>query len=493
MAISEQQREIFRHPVKWFFQEEEDVIPRKELGSMMFGTMGQVVMFGMAGSWFFHFCTNVLKLDPRVVGQMTGAIAVFDSVIDPVAGAIIDSRTFKDGRKLVPWIRNFAPVCAVLSFLLFINWNFQSAALKIIYCVAIYLIWDALHSFVNTSLLGMTAAISPFSSQRARAVQWMDIGVMIGFFMPELLLPMLSDGGAFGMTQQRVYIIFAVILCLGGGALMLAATGLKERVVSVNKSKSNPFAMIFNVLKHNHILMLFLVMDMIRAASPNVTHIFVFQQVSYTWGDRVIPAPVLVTLFTVLAGLPGAALKLVAVKVADKMGGMKRVMIIATLTDVVCRVITFFVGFDTIPKLVVVYIFETIVQIPWGIYGIAQRALLSDSVDLVEWKTGQRTEGITMSARNLTMKLGGGLRRLVMGYSLNWLQYDASLVELRIPQNDHFQRNVWGVFKLGLAGGAFLGLIPLLLIRYPDSLKRQVEAELAQRRIAAKAEEEELV
>jgi hypothetical protein len=38
------------------------------------------------------------------------------------------------------------------------------------------------------------------------------------------------------------------------------------------------------------------------------------------------------------------------------------------------------------------------------------------------------------------------------------------------------------VYKLGIACGAALSLIPLLLIRYPDSLKAQVEADLAERR-----------
>jgi len=489
MALSEQQKDVLRHPVKWFKTHGEDEIPRKELSSMLFGTMGQVVMFGMAGNWFFHFCTNVLKIDPRAVGQMTGAVAAFDAMVDPVAGTVIDSHQFKDGRKLVPWIRNLAPPCALLSFLLFVNWNFQNTALKIAYCVAIYLIWDTLHSFLNTSLMGMTAAISPFSSQRARTAQWMDIGQMIGFFMPELLMPMLSDGGAFGMTQQRVYLIFAVILCLGGGFLMLSATGLKERVTAIQGSRSNPFKMIFNVLRHNHILLLLLLMDLIRCASPNINMIYVFQQVNYQWGGRVISGAALVTILTVLAGLPGAALKLVAVKVADKMGGMKRVMIIATLTDVACRVITFFIGYNTMTKIILVYVFETIVQIPWNLYGIAQRALLGDSVDFVEWKTGQRTEGITMSARNLSMKLGGGLRRFIMGYTLDWLQYDASLVELKLPQNAHFQRNVWGVFKLGIGAGAFLSLIPLVLMKYPDTLKAQVESELAERRAMAEGKE----
>ena len=51
-------------------------------------------------------------------------------------------------------------------------------------------------------------------------------------------------------------------------------------------------------------------------------------------------------------------------------------------------------------------------------------------------------------------------------------------------QNATFLRWVWPLNQLGPALGAVLYLIPVLCIRYPASMKRQVEAELAQRREA---------
>ncbi|MDR1463707.1 MAG: hypothetical protein LBJ11_00190 [Oscillospiraceae bacterium] len=38
------------------------------------------------------------------------------------------------------------------------------------------------------------------------------------------------------------------------------------------------------------------------------------------------------------------------------------------------------------------------------------------------------------------------------------------------------------MYRLGPAVGLALGLIPLLLLRYPNSLKAQVESEMAARR-----------
>ena len=496
MALTEQQKDVIRHPVRWFMNHGPEEIPRKELAGILFATLGQSAMFGMAGAnWFFHFCTNVLMIRPETVGMMTGIVPFFDAAIDPVVGVAIDSVKFKDGRKLVPWIRNFAPFAAVMALLLFVNWNIQSVGLKVFYCVAVYLIWDTLNSFLNTSLMGLTAAISPHSSQRARSVQWMDIGVLIGSFFPELLLPALSVNqetgrGMLGMTQQQIYLLFGAIMCLGGGLLYLSAIGVKERVRSMDSSGTrNPFKK-FAILRHNHILLLFVLFDLFRAASPFVNEVFVYQQMSYPWfGGRTISAGALVTVLLILAGLPGASLKLVATKIIDKVGSMKRVLIIAVITDIVARVIAWAFGISTIPRLIMVFVMDAINNIPWGVFGIAQKAMIADSVDYVEWKTGKRTEGVTMSARNLTIKLASGVRRFMIGQSLGFLQYDASLVAKGIAQNAHFNKWVWPTYKLGVACGGLFSLIPLILMKYPDSLKQQVESELAERRAMAQEKE----
>jgi Na+/melibiose symporter-like transporter len=442
----------------------------------------------MVGSKFFHFCTNVLMIPDITVGKMTGAITVFDALNDPVAGALIDNHRFKDGRKLLPWIKITSPFIAALAFLLFVDWNLASAGAKVFYCVAVYVMWDALYSFQDAALWGMTAAISPVSGQRARATQWADIGTFFGGLLPGLLMPMLSGDGAFGLNQRQVYLIFAAALCLGGGCLVLAAMGMSERVRSVPAPADTPREKLRGVahnigsLRNNYVLLLFLASEVLKSCSPNVNEIYIYQQMTYSVWGKVIHATVLVTILGALAGLPGSAIKFAATKVADRVGGMKRVMLLAAFAELAVRVIQFAVGIQTLPRLILVYVVDVVSGLPNGIKNIAMRAMISDSVEYVEWKTGERTEGITMSIRNLMSKLSGAIQKFIQGYCLRFLQYDPRLVERNLPQNAHFHKWVWPVFKLGPALGLALSLIPLLLLKYPDSLKRQVEDEMAQRR-----------
>ena len=501
MARTQSQREALRHPIRWLRRREPEQpgeIPRRELSGLTLGLMGQNHIFGMAGGdRFFHFCTNVLGLDPVTVGTITGATALFDGINDPIAGAIVDRTRFKDGRKLMPWLKLTSPAIGILSFLLFINWGF-STALAITYCVIIYVLWDIAYSFQDAALWGMTAAIHEDTRQRARTIQWADIGVFLGGLLPSLTMPMLGSG-AFGLTQGQTYFYFALFLCLGGGFQALFTLNMTERMRSLpetdakNRATHPVRAVWQNIirLRHNHILLLFLAIRILESITPNVADIFMFQHMeNYNWFGWSVHPTVLWTIFVAVTGFPGAALKPFALKITDRVGSMKRVLVIGRVTAIITRVLGFLVGVRTPWGMFVVALLEGISHLPNSLFNIAQRALLSDSVEYVEWKTGYRTEGITMSVRNFMAKFGGALRRYVQGVTLNWLQYDAAKIEAGVPQTAHFNRWIWPVFRMGPVIGFVLSMIPLLLVYYPDSLREEVEGDLAQRRAAAELTKE---
>lgn len=62
------------------------------------------------------------------------------------------------------------------------------------------------------------------------------------------------------------------------------------------------------------------------------------------------------------------------------------------------------------------------------------------------------------------------------------LNYSAEAYDAGQPLSPEFDHWVWPLFILGPIVGSVLNLIPLLFIHYPDSLKKQVEAELQKRR-----------
>ena len=493
------QRSALRHPLRWLRNSQPenpdgDDIPRRELSSLSVALTGQNHIFSMVGSdRLMHFAVNVLRIDPVHFGAVMAGTVFFDGFNDLAAGAIVDNHRFKDGRKLLPWLKFTSPLIAIFSFLLFTNVGLPPA-LALIYTVAMFLMWDVAYSLHDAALWGMTAAIHPNSRQSARTVQWADIGVFLGGLLPGLTLPMLGGGGAFGLNQQQVYFIFALFLCLGGGFMTLFALQMKERVRSVpapkvagqTNAKQALRGILSNVsrLRYNHVLLLFFAVRMFESITPNVSDMFMYQDMArYTNVPLVgeIHPTAMLMIFTIVFGFPGAALKPFALKIADRVGSMKKILIIGRVTAIVAQIIGFFVGVATWQAMLIVCLLEGISHLPNSLFNIAQRSMLSDSVDYVEWKTGHRTEAMTMSIRNLMSKTGAALRRFIMGYTLRWLQHNPDAPALRQPQNAHFQQWIWPVFRLGPAIGLVLSLIPLLMVNYPDELRLQVEADLAAR------------
>lgn len=69
------------------------------------------------------------------------------------------------------------------------------------------------------------------------------------------------------------------------------------------------------------------------------------------------------------------------------------------------------------------------------------------------------------------------------------LNYSAQDYDAGLPLSPEIDKWVWPLFILGPIFGAVLNVIPLLFIRYPNSLKEQVEADLKVRRAEKAAAE----
>ena len=175
-----------------------------------------------------------------------------------------------------------------------------------------------------------------------------------------------------------------------------------------------------------------------------------------------------------------------SVKLAEKIGGMRNVVITAQVMNIACRLVAFSIGFDTVPQILAVAAVISISSVPCNMVGIAQRALLCDAIDYAEWKTGKRTEGISNSMQNLTNKVKDALKLITSGLVLTALSYDA---ELGLEgQSEVFYKAQWPMFMLLPALGSLLYLIPFLCIKYDKKTKLMVENDLKARREAVETE-----
>lgn len=480
---SEQQTEK-KTPRWWLFSKyaEEGYVPNRELFAYSAALTGQNMAYAIVSQWLFYFCTDVLRISAKKVGFLTGFTRIWDAVNDPIVGALIDRRKCQPGRKLHPYLGKLPVFIGILTALMFVDFGVsETAAILILLCV--YIAWDFTYSFQDVALWGMMSLISPHPHERSRVSQWLNIGVGAAWGLISLVPLIMGARESIGISEKALFLCFGIFFGFGGELLSILAYKTKERV-TFKAPPQEPFLKQIAELRHNKMLFLLLLAQVLNFLNGAIPWIYFFKYcVSVEIGGKVYNGETVQFYYGILVSVLSAVSMFFAVKLADKIGGMRNVIVVAQLMNIAFRLIAYFIGFETLPQMLAVVVIISISSVPTNMVGIAQRALLCDAIDYAEWKTGKRTEGISNSLQNLTNKLTDALKLLTSGLVLGWLAYDADLG--LAGQTQAFYNAQWPLFMLLPALGSALYLIPFLCIRYTKAQKAQVEKDLQERRAAA--------
>lgn len=465
-------------------------VPDRSLFAYAAGIAGQNMHYGFINGWLFYFCNNVLKISANAVGYITSISRLWDSVNDPLIGALIDRHRFKNGEKLRPYLVFLPAIIGILSLLMFKDWGL-SGNTSVLYVLVCYLIWDVFYSMQDVALWGMLALSSPRSEERARVAQWTAIGVTVGSALAGIIsLAKDIAVNTFGATDKTFFFVSAIVFGVGGQLISMSAVKMKESVTEEKKSNESLFEAIF-VLRHNKTLLFISLARILEYIKLSVPWAYFFEsQVFYKVGGVEIGAGTAQFIYGGLSGAPGAFAQLAATKIVDRIGGMKRTLILAQVSSIVIRVLCYFIGFKSIWRMLLVIVLIGLQSIPANMVNIAHRSLMSDSIDYVEYTTGKRTEGITFSMQNFATKIGESLSLLINGKLLTLVGYDQNIA--MTAQNPVFMKWQWPMFILGPAVGAILYLCAIVFVKDDKEQRKQIEQALKLRReeLTAKAASE---
>lgn len=471
------------NPLRFLFGKDaqEGCVPNRELFSYSAALAGQNATYGMVNQWISYFCNRVLYMDPDHVGKITAVSRLWDGINDPLVGVMIDRRRCKPGQKLHPFLGKLPLVIGLLTALLFVNFGFGETG-AIAAFLLIYFFWDLTYSFQDTALWGTMSLISPHSTERGRVSQWLNIGVGAGAGIVGVIPLLMGIGEKQNISLSVQFLCYGIVFGFGGELLSILASRTKERV-AYQKEEKQPFWSDLADLRHNKILILLLLAQFVGLFDGAIPAIYFFEYcTSYQVGSFEINGPTAQFLYGIIINIFGTLSMFFATRVAKKLGGMRNVIILARVTNIVTRCIAFTIGYQTLGQMSAVMVLMSIGAIPNNMVGIAQRSMLCDAVDYAEWKTGKRTEGVSFSMQNLTNKLLDSVKLLFCGKVLSYLHFDGKLTvaQLRAVSPQYFTAQ-WPIFMLLPALGSLLYLIPFLCIRYSKSQKEQVEQELIER------------
>lgn len=465
----------------------EGYVPNNEIFALASGLTGQNLTYSYTSGWLKYFCINLLHMDPAKVGGIFSLSHVWDAINDPIVGGFVDRRNYKPYKKLRPFLLYTPPFLGILVSLMFLNVNFSENG-KVAYILVLYFLFDLFYSFQDVSLWGMIALSSPHSEERSRVAQWVSIGAGAGGAIVGTFQQVRSILSGFGISDVNIFLICAFVFGLGGELLSMNSYRMHERITS-EVPKEESLIESLTILRHNPTLLLISLARFSQGLSPKVQNAYFFENcVSYQIGSTTINGQTAEFLYGLLAGIPGTGAMFFANKIADKIGGMKRILLSSQIAAAGLRVIIYFVGYNSLPKFIVMTILSSLINLPGSMMDIAHRSLTSDSIDEVEYKTGIRCEGVSFSMQNFTTKMTSGVASLIEGQLLKRLGYDSYAKEQGRPQSETFIKWQWPMFMLGPVVGAVLYLIIISFVKDNKERRAEIESVLKERR--KKMEEE---
>ncbi len=469
-------------------------ITKKETRSFLVGLAGQNIVYSFIGASFFtYFMTDIAVFPAAVVSVLLILMKIWDGVNDPIIGSLVDRHRFKNGEKLRPLLKYTPVPVGISTVLIFIVFSTEESLLwlRVGYFVIMYLCWDITYTLQDVAIWGMTSVVSPNSNSRDKFVQLSrTVGsIFYGVFSAVVPAVMETVARNSGNSMALMTVLFALIFGLGGSLLSAKCYAAQERVRLVDPEKQQKSMLeSFKLLFKNKMLMLITLSNLFGALAFGgnlVTYFFKYKIPEFSVGGFVLGPLLLTTIYSAVTYAPSFLGMIFATKLRDLFKGYKNLLIAIQLFTIIGRLIAFLIGFEG-KNILIGMVIMAVCSIPSGAASIAQTSLFCDSIDLMEYKTGTRTEGVTFAMQTFFTKISSGITGGLATFALAILGYKAvEDVEGAVylgTQTQAFEDWIWPLVMLSPAIAAVLYIIPLLFIKYTPEQKAEVEKELSIRR-----------
>ncbi len=454
-----------------------------------FANAGQVFGYNLvAGGYLSLFFTKVFGIPEGAVATMIIVLGIWDTVNDPVMGSIIDRTRTRYG-KLRPYLL-FVPLpLSIATIMLFagpeILADAKSTTVKIVYMYISYFIWEFFYTIGDVPFWGMSTAISPSPSDRTRAISSARlISSVLGGLSTTLLVVMMdfSNNGVWGLSLSQDFLILAVIAgTFGMGLFSLAGLKTRERVVQSVKEPSVLDG--FKVMVKNKPLLLIIVGNVIGSLGGLAG---VFQTYYYSEVLNLNSA----VLWINLPGSIFGFLTYLLIPKLKKRFNNRQIVILNIICRFVVSTLVFILGLKFYNNnIVVISVLLMLQNFVFSFFNtinmVIPTEMIGDTVDYMEWKTGERNEGVSFSVLTFVGKLTGSISTslgtaLLPIIGLSFQKNAAGeTVTLKGDRTDFY---IWALFTIVPYALGLLSLIPYAFYDLTGERLEKIRAEMKIRR-----------
>ena len=494
---------------------------------------GQNFICTIIGSYLTVFMTDALLFGGEgvKVGGMEGAIAVaflmlgtriFDAFNDPIMGSVVDKTRTKWG-KCRPYLKWMAIPIGIMTLLCFLPIYEAKAMWTFVAIAIIYVIWSVAYTVADVPYWGLATCLTNDTTVRGNILTVVRLVCTLGAGIVTVGVPIITNAvtAKFKYTEEHIAQIMidkadqiASIVANQGktaeeAAQSFVGTVMNEYVTAnADTLKWTYFicAVVFVVAAmpmffygfkntKEHITASY---DDIPSFTHNIKLLFKNKELllivlsgilggarmvySYTGGlyfaKYVLKNEGMYGIITMLV-IPGGLVASVLVPWLTKKFTKKYTYILVHLFGGVVMAVMYFVGYDAPWKLVVSAIGLVLLGIPQGVNNIMSYAMIGDTVDYLEWKTGERGEGICFAMQTLINKIGMAVGAFIGVMSMSIAKIDAETGFVQEPDK------LWDVLILSGVISMFACAVPMFFYSLTEKRQRELVAEIEARKASA--------
>ncbi len=428
------------------------------------GDLASNLVFAAIGSFMTFFYTDIAAIPAAAIGTIMLISRIFDGGSDIAMGFIIDRTKSKYG-KARPWILRMAFPFGIAAVALFSAPDFGPTG-KLIYAFITYnLMSTIIYTAINVPYGALNSLLTQDQYQRSMLNIFRMVLAMIGMLLVNALtIPVVKAFGDGAAGWQRTFMLFGGIATV---LFLITFAVTKERVKPVSQEAKNdvPFKEGFKALKVNYPWMTLVALAVVVFIGQGLFGSFIYYAQYILGNDSHVSLMMMAMTIPMILGMIGMTPFI-------KKFGKRNVGLVGSAIAVIGQIVMISSPMNF-----------TVILVGMAIKGIALAplagtvfAMVADTIEYGEWKSGVRTEGLVYSAASFGTKVGSGLGVALIGWTLAAGGYVGG-AEVQAPEALNAIKILFLYVPIGLAIAQFV----LLMMYKLDKQYPQIVEELHHR------------
>lgn len=376
------------------------------------GDLGINLNFQMVGFYLAYFYTDVFGLKPAHVTILFLVARIWDAVNDPLMGYLSDHTRSRWG-KFRPYLLFCAIPLNVLLIACFFTPEFSYTG-KLIYAYVTYILQGMLFTAVGLPYSSINAVMTQDSQERSVISSWRM------FFAVVMALGFIAICGKpiVGLfeTEQKGFFFLAIILGVSSTALLWLAFSQSEERVEVAREKYGAKDIITILFGNRELWILALAMLL------NTSVWVIGNAVALYYFKYILHNADLQSLFFRYM-IPCNVVGVIVTPYLTRFMGKHKTFILGSIIVAVFSFARYFVPDES---LTLIFGLSMVSTVGMMFCSVTQWAMLPDTIEYGQWKTGVRSEGIPYAFFSFMQKAGMALAGSFATYVMARTGYEAN-------------------------------------------------------------------